>query len=191
MNTLEIWNALGSNKYTKKYFKGVFPLDRIPRIISKRPALLVVNTDKSNRPGRHWVAIYLPSKGNPEYFDSYGLKPIHKEFIKFFKRQNFTKILHNEMQLQDFLSTVCGQYCCVYLLNRAKNKTLQQFIKKYFKSGKFRQNDKRVQKLFLKNFKLHTTPNMFGSGSRQCQLDKSYHAQSCTAYLNKKNYKYL
>lgn len=67
MNTLEIWNTLASNKYTKNYFKGVYPLDCIPKIIKDKPALLVVNLDKSNQPGSHWVAIYLPTKGNPEY----------------------------------------------------------------------------------------------------------------------------
>lgn len=47
MNTIDIWNALASNKYTKKYFHGVYPLDGIPNIIKNKTALLVVNLNKS------------------------------------------------------------------------------------------------------------------------------------------------
>lgn len=90
MNTLDIHNVLSSNRYTKKYFKGVFLLDNIPKYVKKRPALLVVNHDKSFLPGSHWVAIFLPktNRTNAEFFDSYGTKPIHKEFLKFFKQNH-------------------------------------------------------------------------------------------------------
>lgn len=57
MNTLETWSALSTNKYTKNYFKGVFSLDKIPKFITRRPATLVVNTDKASQPGTHWLAI--------------------------------------------------------------------------------------------------------------------------------------
>lgn len=153
MNTLEIWNTLASNKYTKNYFIGVYPLDRIPKIIKNKPALLIVNHDKSNSPGSHWVAIYLPVKGSPEYFDSFGIEPLHKEFLKFFKKNKYTRVLYNKTQLQDFVSTVCGQYCCVYLLHKAKNITLKSFIESNFKRGNFRQNDKKVETLFRRGFK--------------------------------------
>ncbi|HBK84198.1 MAG TPA: hypothetical protein DDZ41_11510 [Flavobacterium sp.] len=152
MNTLEIWNALSSNKYTKNYFKGVFPLDRIPKTIANKPALLIVNLDKSNRPGSHWVAIHFPVKGVPEYFDSFGMEPYHKEFFKLFKLNKFRSVLYNKTQLQDFLSDVCGQYCCVYLLNKAKNISLKDFIQTNFRLKKFRENDKKVRSLFQQNF---------------------------------------
>lgn len=189
MNTLEIWNALSSNIHTKKYFKGVFSLDRIPKFIKNKPALLVVNIDKSNKPGSHWVAIYLPLKGNAEYFDSYGIKPMHDEFIKFFKRQKFVKILYNKIQLQNYFSTVCGQYCCVFLLQRTKKKTLENFIKTYFNKQNFEVNDKIVETLFLKNFKRNI---MHGGGSVEnlnfkdkimFSKNMKNQVQTCSAYI--------
>ena len=36
-------------------FDGVFSVDTLPRT----PRLLVCNTDPSDRPGRHWVVIYV------------------------------------------------------------------------------------------------------------------------------------
>lgn len=152
MNTIQIWNALSANQYTNKYFKGVFPIDRIPKFIRSRPALLVVNTDKSNQPGTHWIALYLNSKGSVEYFDSYGREPKHKEFIKFFKRNKLHTIFYNKTQLQSFLSDVCGQYCCVYLLQKSKKCTLNNFVNKYFKGQSFILNDIKVNKLFSDNF---------------------------------------
>lgn len=203
MNTLEIWNALSENRYTQKYFKGVFPLDLLPKLIKKKPALFVVNTDRSNKPGSHWVAIYLPMKGKPEYFDSYGIQPIHNEFLEFFKRNKFTKVLYNKTQLQNLLSTVCGQYCCVYLLYKAQKKSLENFIETNFEKDKFRKNDKRVETLFLKNFErrryrrsqgntgikvLIKNKRLFGGGSigaaGYAKKNKSYHVQSCRSFNN-------
>ena len=58
-------------------FVGVFAADRLPaRLSSKRPLLLVCNTDRHDRAGRHWVVIYLgrdSSRG--EYFDSLNQLP--------------------------------------------------------------------------------------------------------------------
>ena len=36
-------------------FDGVFSVDNMP----KDPHLLVCNTDPSDKPGRHWIAIYI------------------------------------------------------------------------------------------------------------------------------------
>lgn len=168
MNTIEIWNALASNKYTKNYFKGVYALDCIPKIIKNKPALLIVNLDKSNSPGSHWVAIYLPVKGSPEYFDSFGIEPLYSEFLEFFKKNKYTMVLYNKTQLQDFLSTVCGQYCCVYLLNKAKHISLKNFIEKNFKSDHryLQQNDKKVESLFKRNFKNNSAQSSSSSTKR-------------------------
>lgn len=190
MNTLEIWNALSSNVHTKKYFKGVFSLDRIPNVIKNKPALLVVNTDKSNKPGSHWIAIYLSLKGKAEYFDSYGIKPMHDEFIKFFKKQKLAKIIYNKIQLQNYFSTVCGQYCCVFLLQRSKNKTLENFIKTYFNKRNFEDNDKIVETLFLKNFNrniMHgggSVKNSNSAGKIMYSKNVKNQVQTCRAYLN-------
>ncbi len=159
MNTLEIWSALSTNKHTKKYFKGVFPLDKIPKFIKNRPGALVINTDKSNQPGTHWVAIYISADNYAEYFDSYGRKPIHKEFIKFFQRNKIPIILYNKTHLQGYFSTVCGQYCCMYLLHRSKNRTLKNFIKTSFKNQNLEENDDKVKKLFSNHFKLRGSKN--------------------------------
>ena len=52
-------------------FGGVYPRDVIPELLPHHKAI-VVNTDPHDRPGAHWVYLYLSSP-TVEYFDSYGL----------------------------------------------------------------------------------------------------------------------
>lgn len=173
MNTLEIWNALKFNKYTRKHFKGVFPIDKIPKIIGKRPSLIVVNTDKSDESGTHWLAIYLSSKDKGEFFDSYGRKPTQKEILNFFKRNHIKSVFYNKTQLQGYLSEVCGQYCCVYLLSKAKNWTLKRFLKLFHQNENAHENDKLVYEMFLNNFSM--------KHSDMKKKIKPNHVQTCRA----------
>jgi len=52
MNSDEIDRFL---KARVRDFDGVFSIDNLP----DDPRLLVCNTDHSNKPGRHWIAIYI------------------------------------------------------------------------------------------------------------------------------------
>jgi nitrogenase subunit NifH len=43
-------------------FCGVFASDMIPQM-SKYPAAIVCNTDPHDKPGQHWIAMYIDEKG--------------------------------------------------------------------------------------------------------------------------------
>ena len=79
MNTIQLVVDMMGGKDVKKYFRGVFPADKLPTRF-KKPALLIANTDPSTQKGSHWVAFYIPKSGKPEYFDSLGRSP-HKKRI--------------------------------------------------------------------------------------------------------------
>jgi len=51
-------------------FDGVFSVDSLPN----DQHLLVFNTDPSDKPGRHWIAIYIED-GCGEFFHSFGHQP--------------------------------------------------------------------------------------------------------------------
>lgn len=110
MNTLQILAALES---IPANFKGVYPADQIPRIWA-RPAALVFNTDDHNKPGTHWVAIYVNKEGRGLYFDSYGYPPIIKKHAECIRR-NCTFFEWNTFRLQNEASYVCGHYCIMFL----------------------------------------------------------------------------
>jgi len=71
-----------------KEFLGTFSCDTIPKI-NNFPSSFIVNTQPSGKGGEHWVAIYINNERKGEYFDSYGFKPLNKEFNLFFKNLFF------------------------------------------------------------------------------------------------------
>jgi hypothetical protein len=114
MNTDQIRNALQANPITSPSFRGVFAADTI-QTLDPLPGSCVVNTDSSNEPGRHWIAVFQTSADIVEIFDSFG-KDLSFYGIDFFKSQ---KVIRQTEQLQSASSTVCGQYCLFFLLRRA------------------------------------------------------------------------
>ena len=75
-------------------------------IVDTYPAAIVCNTHDSDRPGEHWVAMYVDNERRGDYFDSYGLQP-----------------------LQSPLSTVCGQYCVAFLMFRCRDASMNAFTR--------------------------------------------------------------
>ena len=99
-------------------FLGVFSKDTLPtRLPSQRPLLLVCNTDKKSRPGKHWIAIYLDIDESGEYFDSFGRPP--KKSFKHFLNKNCVRWNINSRQIQSASSYFCGQYCVFYCLYKS------------------------------------------------------------------------
>jgi hypothetical protein len=104
-------------------FVGVFARDRLPtKLKSDRPSLLVCNTDPHDRPGEHWIVLYVEDSSYGEYFDSFG-RPPDQPFRTFMDRycSNWTR---NERQLQSIISYYCGHYCVFYCLHRSRNKNI-------------------------------------------------------------------
>ncbi len=120
MNTNQIQKILQNNVYTRDVFAGVYPRDRMPRIVKNYPRAYVCNTDPHDQDGEHWVAIYLDRDGTGEYFDAYGLPPMHARFVNFLNKNCAKSWTHNDQQLQGLTSHVCGQYCLFYLLHRCR-----------------------------------------------------------------------
>jgi hypothetical protein len=50
-------NILKNDPFTKTVFTDVLPSNRLPREIRKRPRGYILNTDPSDKPGSHWVAV--------------------------------------------------------------------------------------------------------------------------------------
>ncbi len=59
------------HKCTTSYldcFIGTYSRDRLPKIVESLPVGLVVNTDPSDQPGQHWVAIFINKRGRRRVF---------------------------------------------------------------------------------------------------------------------------
>lgn len=78
----------------------------------------IVNTDPSTKPGKHWVAFYLGPHGKLEFFDSYGRPPTHFNFPLASNLLDSSRFEYNTLALQADTTSVCGQYCLVFLFLR-------------------------------------------------------------------------
>jgi len=132
MNTLEINNILKHYKC----FKGVYPIDKIPKINN---GVIIINTDISTGPGKHWVALSM-CKNLCEYFDSFGLPPLHNELITILNK--FKGYLYNTVTLQNVNSSTCGNYCVIYASLRCRGYKYNQIINIFTSNTKI--NDKIV-----------------------------------------------
>lgn len=97
-----------------KSFKGVYPCDRIPDY-DALPVSMIINTDKHNENGEHWVAIYISEKKKGYYFDSYGIPPLNKE-IEDYLNTNTANWKYNPRTIQGLDSYKCGQFCVLFVI---------------------------------------------------------------------------
>src|SRR5690348_8792308 len=102
-----------------KIFKGTFPRDQIPHI-KQRPAGFVINTDSAAEPGEHWVSIFLSHKGKGEYFDSFGLPPLHIDLVNYLNTNCPNGWTWNNITLQDPEDSSCGKFCQKFIKARAR-----------------------------------------------------------------------
>ena len=99
-------------------FLGVFPQDYIENIqITTFPFSFVVNIDKSNQSGSHWIAINI-SNNQIYIFDSLGTITLTKpKFIfKFLSSFRTTHQFYVTPQLQNPTYYTCGFYCLYFLI---------------------------------------------------------------------------
>ncbi|MDI9312985.1 MAG: Ulp1 family isopeptidase [Limnohabitans sp.] len=111
-------------------FKGVYPRDKIPRIFNNRPSGIIVNTDSSLEPGEHWVSIIIHNK-NGEYFDSFGLPPLHKDLINYLDSACPEGWTYNSSTIQHTDSKSCGLFCICYINSRTSGLSFSQFISSF------------------------------------------------------------
>ena len=115
METSQIARLLARDARTRSIVRDVVPKDGLPTMIDAFPFAFVCNTHDGDKPGQHWIALYVDADRRGEYFCSYGLPPLHGAF-RVFKR------------LQSPLSNVCGQYCIAYLLLRCNDIPMKAFV---------------------------------------------------------------
>ncbi len=125
----QLENYLSKDSVCKTQLVGVFAADEIEFDITRRPALLILNSDDSGKPGKHWCAIYVPQLGPPEFFDSAANLPqsYNITFQDFLVQQGPEyKIITARLQQEQ--STTCGHFCLYYAWHRARGWTLEDII---------------------------------------------------------------
>lgn len=128
MDTVEILSQSKRRRWVD--FKGVFAIDRLPSNV-KLPAGFVINLDKHNEPGSHWVSIFVNKLGQAFYFDSFGMKPTAtvQEWID---KNHFKLSFYNKIKLQNEHFYNCGHFALAFLdfvFNKNDGKTFSEKYK--------------------------------------------------------------
>ena len=104
-------------EYLKKYngkkgyvFSGVIMKDEVVKMPVYDKQFFIVNYDKSNQEGSHWVAV-VKNKNVVYHFGSYGLPPLQIIKSKFSKY----KIYYSDTPMQLDNSSICGYLCLKFI----------------------------------------------------------------------------
>ena len=134
---------------TTAAFLGIFSRDTLPTSIQRLPVLFVVNTQTSNLPGQHWVAVYISSEKRGELFDSLAT-PVSLKLMRWMN--TFTvKWRPSKMRIQNPLSAYCGAFVAYFVLTRLKAKSMEACLQLFTKDLSF--NDQLIQN-FVKTLKI-------------------------------------
>jgi len=169
MQGFELDTAMRADAHATRHFCGVFAADTLPRQLDTLPALLIANTDCSHLSGQHWVAFHVDKNGRGEFFDSYGRAPFVRAHRQFLNRV-CTKWVHNPTRLQDLGGTVCGQYCITYLLYKAHQRSLNEYVSDLFT------NDTNMNGLIVSRLY-----KQYSKCVKRCLSDGKKNTQTCCA----------
>lgn len=143
MNTQQLLEHLQSDPATRLIVLGVFPRNKLPRVVC-HPSGLICNTDPASRPGEHWICLFIDHNGVGEYFDSFGLPPLHRVFVKYLNK-HCVSWTHNSQTLQDMNAETCGLYCLYYLKMRCRGVTRERLLRIF--SHDYAANDRLIKLL--------------------------------------------
>lgn len=147
MNSIEISKKLVKN-VGHSVFLGVFAKNKLPtKLPSRRPLILVCNTDVASKPGEHWVALFFCNYSCGEFFDSFGREP--DEHFGAYLKKFCDSIIFNDKCIQSVISSFCGHYCIFYCYYRCLDYSMHDIVSCF--SSDTALNDAIVHK-FVCNF---------------------------------------
>lgn len=139
------------NDVTRRFFRGVFPPNRLPDKALEPGASLVVNA--CPREGCHWLSIMRIPPRTLDIFDPSGY-PTHLFIppIARFIEKHKLRVVYNRKPLQDYDSAMCGQHVILYILLRSLKFSRKKILSIYT-AKKLKANDRIVKLMYQKFFK--------------------------------------
>lgn len=145
MQTTDLYNLFDHFPLIKSHFKGVYPLDKIPRTLPQK-FFIIFNRDPSTQSGSHWLCLLRFDLETFEIFDSLGtdfnfLKP-HLKF------QN-AQYVYNTQAFQDTETSSCGLFAAYFAVHRLMNldEDYQELLAEIFEINP-KLNEKEVLNFF-------------------------------------------
>lgn len=131
-------------------YLGTFAIDEILNIkIKQYPVHMIINFDKRQDIGSHWIALSL-FKNQIYICDSLGglcyPETFPSELLVFLKTMVYQKDLIISNQLQCLTSGTCGYYCIMFIKFMCKGKNFLSLFNNDCKN-----NDKLILKMYKRN----------------------------------------
>jgi len=132
MNTLELQQILTRDPMTRPHLGRVCALDQLPRKVTHRPKLYIINSQPRHKPGKHWLALYFPKVGPAEFFDSLGHGPRYYSWglERYLKKQGGYYV-RNTRRYQQVGTKTCGLFCYYYAQQRCTGRPMSQIVKDF------------------------------------------------------------
>lgn len=132
LNTLQLRHALTENAETEPCFRGIYPCDYLKNLNGQStPELIIVNTDPSDKPGKHWLLFFFDRQTKTmEMFDSLGRTvEQYSQSIQDYVAVRALKIKYVTERMQPPNSPLCGHYCLYYAYVRCSGQYMENIIK--------------------------------------------------------------
>ena len=139
---MQIERLLKKDLKSKAIFEKVSALDQLEK--PTFPSAYVINSDPSNEPKEHWVAVYFNKHGRGEYFDSYGLPPTLVGLESYMDAYSLSGWIYNRKTLQVYFSSFCGHYCVYFILFRCPGVPLQVIVSDF--TSNLIENDRSISR---------------------------------------------
>ena len=117
MNNFDLEQKILTDPLASHVFGGVLAADELPHRIKQKPVFYIVNTDTSDKSGKHWIVIY--NGKYTEYFDPLAESPnrIIEQYLSRISQNGYLRI----SPVQGQQSRNCGQFCLYYCYYRVRN----------------------------------------------------------------------
>jgi hypothetical protein len=111
MNDHQLRQAIDNDEYLSVFVWCVVPRNDL-ELFFLFPGGYILNTDDRGDPGEHWLAIFVTSSGDVEFFDPLANRPSHYRLV--------LDCLYNTRAVQPMNSKLCGLYVLYYLYWRCR-----------------------------------------------------------------------
>lgn len=112
-------------------FKGTYSADNIPLFEKKTNFSIIVNLSNMNEKGSHFIAIKRrAAESVVMYYNPFGGKCENKNILSFMSQytRNYNYSL---LQVQSYLSEMCGFFCAGYLISDHLNFKINKYHQIY------------------------------------------------------------
>lgn len=128
MDSLTLSSVLSRDPYAKRYFIGCFASDQLPIVTNhSKPFCFIVNTDKSDQPGSHWIAVFV-RRYNAYVFDSFGTVP---SVITPWLEALPQTVYYNTTPHQSVDEVTCGGYAVYALCEMARRRSFSTIVNNF------------------------------------------------------------